>query len=66
MFFYIKVLDCRDYDQIEGVAVWMNFKVAKLKGLKVKLQDRIEGRKGTLVVAAKVYKMMLEVVVRED
>ncbi|KAJ0030841.1 hypothetical protein Pint_12499 [Pistacia integerrima] len=52
-------------DKIEGVAKGINFKVAKVKDFKVKLQGRSEGRKGRLSVTAEVFEVAPEVAIVE-
>ncbi|KAJ4826462.1 CBL-interacting serine/threonine-protein kinase 25 [Turnera subulata] len=51
--------------KIEGVAKGLNFKVAKLKDFKVRLQGQAEGRKGRLSVTAEVFEVAPEVAVVE-
>ncbi|XP_031279559.1 CBL-interacting serine/threonine-protein kinase 5-like [Pistacia vera] len=52
-------------DKIEGVAKGINFKVAKVKDFKVKLQRGSEGRKGRLSVTAEVFEVAPEVAIVE-
>ncbi|KAF5748128.1 CBL-interacting protein kinase 25 [Tripterygium wilfordii] len=51
--------------KLEGVARAMNFKVAKVKDFKVRLQGPSEGRKGKLEVTAEVFEVAPEVAVVE-
>ncbi|XP_050219875.1 CBL-interacting serine/threonine-protein kinase 25 [Mercurialis annua] len=51
--------------KIEGVAKGLNFKAAKIKDFKVKLQGPDEGRKGPLLVTAEVFEVAPEVAIVE-
>ncbi|KAF2287273.1 hypothetical protein GH714_039510 [Hevea brasiliensis] len=52
-------------NKIEGVAKGLNFKVAKVKDFKMRLQGQSEGRKGRLSVTAEVFEVAPEVAVVE-
>jgi 5'-AMP-activated protein kinase catalytic alpha subunit len=52
-------------EKIEGVAEGLNFKVAKVKDFKVRLQSPCEGRKGKLAVTTEVFEVAPEVAVVE-
>ncbi|GMI81989.1 CBL-interacting protein kinase 25, SNF1-RELATED PROTEIN KINASE 3.25 [Hibiscus trionum] len=51
--------------RLESMAKKLNFKVLTTKKYKVKLQGKVEGRKGKLAVTAKVYELAPEVAVVE-
>ncbi|EEF46883.1 CBL-interacting serine/threonine-protein kinase 25 [Ricinus communis] len=52
-------------NKIEGVAKGLNFKIAKVKDFKVKLQGPLEGRKGQLSVTAEVFEVAPELALVE-
>ncbi|KAE8656929.1 CBL-interacting serine/threonine-protein kinase 16 [Hibiscus syriacus] len=51
--------------RLESMANKLNFKVFATKGFKVKMQGKVEGRKGKLAVTAKVFELASEVAVVE-